>query len=290
MGDEPLDVGAGGMDAGAINAINAASLKLPNFWIKKPLLWFARAEAQFHLRGITSDRTKFDHVMQALDDAALDRVEDLVIADPLPNDAYTQLRLRLTGVFDLSNEERARRLLDGVSLGDRKPSALLAELRGLVGARDMEFLLTEMVIRALPSSIATTCRASNAASLEEMCAEADRHFAFSGMPLGAAVNAVSASTTEDFAAPQQVHVAENPPGDVSVNAVWRPGRRGPLPAGPHAWRPPVAPGGHCYYHQRFGAGATKCRRPCTFATPSPPPPQAPPRRRRQGNGAAGGGL
>ena len=290
MGDEPHDVGAREMDAGAINAINAASLKLPNFWIKKPLLWFARAEAQFHLRGITSDRTKFDHVMQALDDAALDRVEDLVIANPLPNDAYTQLRLRLTGVFDLSNEERARRLLDGVSLGDRKPSALLAELRGLVGARDMEFLLTEMVIRALPSSIATTCRASNAASLEEMCAEADRHFAFSGMPLGAAVHAVSASTTEDAAASQQAHVAENPPGDANVNAVGRPGRRGPPPAALPAWRLPVAPNGHCGYHQRFGAGATRCRQPCTFVAPPPPLPQAPPRRRRQGNGAAGGGM
>ena len=285
MGDEPQ------VDAGAVAAINAASLKLPQFWTKKPLLWFARAESQFHLRGITSDRTKFDHVMQALDDAALDRVEDLVIADPLPNDAYTQLRRRLTGVFDLSDEERARRLLDGVSLGDRKPSALLAELRGLVGARDMEFLLTEMVIRALPSNIATTCRASNAASLEEMCAEADRHFAISGIPLSAAVHAVSATTKEDAAAHQQAHVAANPPGDANVNAVGRPGRREPPPAALPAWRLPVAPNGHCGFHQRFGARATKCRQPCTFvAPPPPPPPQAPPRRRRQGNGAAGGGM
>ena len=64
----------------------------------------------------------------------------------------------LTDIFDLMDEERARRLLDGVQLGDRKPSALLAEIKGLVGGRSMDFLIKEMVFRALPSSVAAICR------------------------------------------------------------------------------------------------------------------------------------
>ena len=73
MGDEERN--AGGVVADASAAINAASLKLPTFWTKKPIFWFIRAEAEFDLRGITAQRTKFSHVLRALDDDAIDRVE-----------------------------------------------------------------------------------------------------------------------------------------------------------------------------------------------------------------------
>ena len=38
---------------------NAVALKLPSFWTSQPAVWFIQAEAQFTLRNITADETKY---------------------------------------------------------------------------------------------------------------------------------------------------------------------------------------------------------------------------------------
>lgn len=45
----------------------AVSLKLPMFWTSQPQVWFQQAEAQFHIRRITADDTKYYYVVSALD-------------------------------------------------------------------------------------------------------------------------------------------------------------------------------------------------------------------------------
>ena len=51
-----------------INAISVANpLKIANFWEEDPETWFLRLEMQFLTRKITSDETKFAHVVQTLD-------------------------------------------------------------------------------------------------------------------------------------------------------------------------------------------------------------------------------
>lgn len=39
----------------------AVALKLPDFWLHDPPSWFVHVEAQFALRGISDDDTKFHH-------------------------------------------------------------------------------------------------------------------------------------------------------------------------------------------------------------------------------------
>ena len=46
---------------------NAVALKLPPFWISQPRVWFQQTEAQFALRKITADETKYFNVVAALD-------------------------------------------------------------------------------------------------------------------------------------------------------------------------------------------------------------------------------
>ena len=49
-------------------AVNTVAVKLPNFWMSDPELWFMQAEAVFNTRSpkVTVDGTKFDHIMTAL--------------------------------------------------------------------------------------------------------------------------------------------------------------------------------------------------------------------------------
>ena len=44
---------------------NAVALKLPEFWESHAAVWFAQAEAQFEIRDITADNTKYCYVVAA---------------------------------------------------------------------------------------------------------------------------------------------------------------------------------------------------------------------------------
>ncbi|GFR64779.1 Pol polyprotein [Elysia marginata] len=55
-------------------SIENVALKLPTFWTTCPSAWFAQTEAQFALRGITADETKYYHVVAALDAATANAV------------------------------------------------------------------------------------------------------------------------------------------------------------------------------------------------------------------------
>ena len=67
---------------------NAVALKLPTFWYSQPEVWFAQAEAQFALRNITVDATKYFYIVAALDQDAATRLLDL-ITNPLPYQAIS---------------------------------------------------------------------------------------------------------------------------------------------------------------------------------------------------------
>lgn len=227
---------------------NAVAVKLPAFWSKRPHIWFAQAEAQFHLRNVTQEATRFYQVIAALDADTAERVEDLVVTPPADN-PYTVLKQRLTLAFSLSDRERAARLLDLDDLGDRKPTAYADYILGLAGQRDTSFLLRELFIRGLPEKIRAIIASSDSADLRVLATEADRHFAVSGA-LIACANRV---TTTISPPPLEVLAAARPRRNAEV----------PKPRAATGAEPP-SPDGLCYYHKRFGVDAQKCRLPCTW--------------------------
>ena len=44
-------------------AVNNVAVKLPEFWVADPDMWFMQAEAAFRTARINQSRTKFDHVL-----------------------------------------------------------------------------------------------------------------------------------------------------------------------------------------------------------------------------------
>ena len=125
---------------------HAATVKLPDFWQHNPRPWFQHEEAQFQLRGITQDVTKYFHVVAALDSGTTARVMMLLEA-PLATDKYAALKAFLLQLYELSELEKADRLLSFNGLGDGKPSDLMEKMLSVLGLADPSFLFTHIFLR-----------------------------------------------------------------------------------------------------------------------------------------------
>ena len=105
-------------------SLEAITLKLPTFWTTCPLAWFAQTEAQFSLRNISSDDTKYYYVVAALD-ANTATTAFSIISSPPAEQKYELLKSFLTSAFRLSEPQRANALLDLTGLGARTVSSLV---------------------------------------------------------------------------------------------------------------------------------------------------------------------
>ncbi|KAJ8409400.1 hypothetical protein AAFF_G00228010 [Aldrovandia affinis] len=81
--------------------MHAVALKLPEFWQEHAAVWFAQAEAQFALRGITQEDTKYFYVVAALNSSTASRVLSL-LQDPPEADKYLALKQLLLETFELN--------------------------------------------------------------------------------------------------------------------------------------------------------------------------------------------
>lgn len=131
---------------------NAVSLKLPTFWTSQPSVWFEVAEAQFHIRQITADTTKYYYVVSSLDQETAGHIIDF-LQHPPTNDMYVGIKKLLTGTFGLSRRARASKLLHKDGLGDRKPSMLMNEMLALMDGHAPCLLFEQLFLEQLPDDI-----------------------------------------------------------------------------------------------------------------------------------------
>uniref|UniRef100_A0A5S6QJ04 DUF7041 domain-containing protein n=1 Tax=Trichuris muris TaxID=70415 RepID=A0A5S6QJ04_TRIMR len=146
--------------------VAALAVKLPPFWPADPQLWFAQAEAQFSLRSITSQQTKFNYVTSSLSWEYAAEVRDLILSPPTvqPYDTLKEQLIKRTASSEL---RRLQQLLAAEDLGDRKPSQLLRHMQQLLGNKTWsvdDALFRELLLQRLPSSV----RMILASSIETM--------------------------------------------------------------------------------------------------------------------------
>ncbi|GFV48742.1 uncharacterized protein TNCV_625291 [Trichonephila clavipes] len=103
------------------NQISHVAVKPPPFWKHNPALWFVRLEAQFDLAKILNDATKFNYVLSAVESDISNSVSDLVLKPP-ENGKYEALKKRLIEVHSESEDSKVRTLLQGLELGDQRPT------------------------------------------------------------------------------------------------------------------------------------------------------------------------
>lgn len=218
---------------------SAVTVKLPVFWPAQPAIWFSQAEAQFALRGISSDSTKYYHVLAALDQDTALRISDVILNTPA--DKYNALKERLLQVFELQESDRAEQLLALAStgLGDRTPSQLMEEILQLLGSKPFCFLCKHIFLRQLPTVVRTQLAASdfskdprtvaNQATMLWRAARVDNQLVSNTTVLTSPVSALNAATKPT-----------KTPSSTPTKDAW------------------------CYFHRRFGKAAKKCQTPCSF--------------------------
>jgi hypothetical protein len=154
------------------------AVKLPDFWVKDPKMWFAQAEAQFRRARVTAETTMYDYILMKLPQDVVMSVRALVSAieaDPVKQEqSYTLMKEALLGSYGMTKWQMAYSLLDHPDLGDRRPSAMMAEMLSLryeTTAPDSLFLA--LFLRRLPASIRDHLAAANHTTATEMATHAD---------------------------------------------------------------------------------------------------------------------
>lgn len=152
-----------------------AKINFPDFDPDDIETWFICLEAAFSVNGIRNDKFKFNAVIVALGSRA--KFVHTVISkcnEATSNDRYDTLKAAVIAHFRPSETERLTSLLSGMSLGDQKPSILLSEMRRLGGAGCTDSVLSNLWLRALPSTTRSIIAAMATASLDDKANVADK--------------------------------------------------------------------------------------------------------------------
>lgn len=161
----------GAHDNAGAPAIRPVTIKAPPFWPEETRLWFVRLEAQFNAAGITSSKTKFNHVVSALDNAAIQEVAKAV-ETPRPGEEYESVKEALMAAFGRTQAAKNATLFALNGLGDRRPSSLYRHIDALATDRDQ--LVQALFLSQLPPDVRGVLAARDFPSGAAMAEAADR--------------------------------------------------------------------------------------------------------------------
>ena len=200
------------------------TVKLPPFWPAEPRGWFIQADAQFDIKRITSDATKYSHLVASLDKSTVTRILDWLDAPPPIGTRYKALKDLLMGTLSLTRRERAAKILDMGPLGDETASERYDRMRALRGSEAAELLWEEVFLRQLPDNVQAQLANDDMTDMKAFAKKADGLL--------------------------RIHKRS-----VNVCAAQPTRARSPNP------KPKPPTDGLCWAHRRFGKDCNKCRMP-----------------------------
>ena len=175
--------------------VNATAVKLPSFWQGNPEVWFRQVESVFTTRNpaVITQQTKFEYVIQALDNNTAERVQNIIL-DP-PENPYDAIKAALIKAFGRTQVEKDQELLNLNGLGDKKPSELLQHMKNLNA--DPNTLFKALFLTQLPPDVRRILATSSKTDIDELATEADR------------ITEVARLTQDVQVMPQVPHVAHH---------------------------------------------------------------------------------
>ncbi|XP_017462356.1 PREDICTED: uncharacterized protein LOC108355728 [Rhagoletis zephyria] len=234
-------------------------LELPPFWTKQVHLWFAAIAAQFQLKRITSDTTKYQAVIARLDQDTLVIVEHIIF-NPPEADKYAALKEALVNHFSISEERRLEMLLSGLELGDRRPSELLAEINRLGGKHLDSTFVRAIWLDRLPQYIQVALTASDDNDNNQLVQLANKLIEIKHDPDSRYLMPIARRSSD--AMQTQLDELAKKMRKLTQAMEKETVRRTHAPSGTS----PTTYSSTCFYNRRFGAKANECTQPCTWGS------------------------
>ena len=236
--------------------VGTLSVKLPTFWPDMPEVWFAQAEANFRARRITSQKSKFNLVVVALDADTLKGVLDLIEQEP-DEESYNRLKARLVQAYKLSTVDKVKQCMELPPWADENPMKLADQMIALTRDASAEDIVKTMFLLKLPDSVRKAMWAEPLKDWSEMKARAKGLWHAEKTKRQAAVYEVSGARRIDRDDEVEANAVRfKPKGKPNQNA-----KKFKEFAGTFYQRP----NGPCVYHEFYGHSSAKCRAPCSQA-------------------------
>lgn len=267
LGQTTLDNAAGILNENVISAIN--KIQLTPFRRERPDVWFYIVESDFAASRITSDETKYIAVLKALDAETIDEITDVVV-NPPNRDKYNNLKNTIIQRFSKSREKQVSRLLNELSLDNKKPSQLLRQMRDLAAGGVGDDVLHSLWINRMPIQIRPMLVMTGSLDLDTMAEMADRIIdticisqvmATSTLPTRSSQGCSDCKRLSEKFQELQLTVdrivkavEKNGAGDNRRHDRGRRRSRSNTPS-----RNDI-----CFFHRKFGTAAYKCILPCSF--------------------------
>lgn len=245
-------------------------LKLPPFYMNNPMLWFHTIESQFATRKITNDKTMYNHIVGNLDERAAQAVTSIIM-EPYADGKYNRIKRALIDNFSKSSTERIKQLLSDVTLGDRKPSKLLYWMKEQAGNTVSDEFIKGLWMQRLPEIIRQILSASKD-DLNNLARMADQIYNSTDNRFNAcAVKDSKNLTLDSLCAKIEENFDKLNVRLKSLESNSHNSRRDSTPRARDRSKSNNRKSesnkndtGMCFYHERYGEDAKKCREPCAF--------------------------
>lgn len=240
----------------------SVAIKLPDFWKSDPAMWFAQAEAQFVLAGVTRDATKFYHIIAKVDQSVLCHISDLV-ANPPEDDKYKAIKDRLLSRFEMSAQAKMEKLLNSCDLGDMKPTHMLARMQDLAaGLKVDDGLMKMLFLNRLPANVKTVLTIHDG-TLSRLAEMADKMVESSYTHIAATASQAAFAPQDELGEQIAYLTAEIK----KLKGVGR--HRSERSRSSSRVRQGTSDRDNiCWYHRKYAAQAHQCREPCAFKNSS----------------------
>ena len=206
-------------------------------------------EAQFNLRKINDDDTRYWHIVSCLGDEAAERASP-IIDNPPTKDKYTALKDFLVSRYGLRDCERAQKLFAMDTLGDRLPSELMDTMLRINGKNDPNhYLFKHLFLRALPFPVRQGLATMAEVDVYTLAEAADR---------------IYLSGSEGSSQLANVDSEEAPGAGTGLCHISRRAQRPPPTWKKRRGANLSSESDECYYHRNFGNQARRCRSPCSW--------------------------
>lgn len=254
--------------------IASVSIKVAPFWKVNPALWFQQLEAQFALRGITQDETKYYYAISAIESDVLQEVSDIII-NPPQKEKYNALKVNLIKQFSDSEEKRLKKLLSELQLGDKKPSKLYREMKEVSSNKVDDSLLKTLWLQRLPHHMQAVLSVSGE-TIDKLLPMADKISEISedkglfevrkSQSEDNTRGELAASSTAMEDLKKQVAELTLEIEELRMNNKYNRRERFRDQSRSQRGRSLSRGRSFCWYHDRFGRRANKCQPPCNFAS------------------------